>query len=133
MVLAAAYENEPRVTIDVSPKSHHFYRFGECLIMTNHGERQKAADLALYLAANMPREWGETRHRYIITGHVHHDTAKEVPGAIVETLRTLASADDWHERSGYGAGRDMKCDLLHRTRGRIRRDIVGIEELECAA
>jgi hypothetical protein len=81
------------------------------------------------MAADRSKDWGETQHRYWYTGHVHHDTLKEFPGCTVETFRTLAARDAWHHKSGYRAGRDMKCDIIHKDHGRVCRHIVGIEML----
>ena len=129
LVLKEFYSNNPRVFIDDSPDTFHWLRFGKNLIGVTHGHRVKARDLPGIMACDRKEDWGETEHRYWYTGHVHHDTVKEYPGAIVETFRTLASSDAWHHHSGYRSGRDMKCDVLHREYGRICRHIVGIQQI----
>lgn len=123
------YENDPRVTIDTSPSTFHWYRFGANLIGVTHGNNTKAADLPGIMACDRPLDWGDTQHRFWYTGHVHHDTLKEFRGCVVETFRTLAARDAWHHSQGYRSGRDMKLDVLHRTEGRIQRHVVGIEKL----
>lgn len=132
--LASFYENDPRVTIDLSPSCYHWIRFGKCLIGVTHGDKPAAKpdQLPGIMANDRAKDWGETKHRYWYTGHVHHDQLKEYPGCIVETFRTLAPADAWHHNSGYRSGRDMKCDILHREWGRINRHIVGIERVVSA-
>lgn len=131
MGLDAYYENNPRVVIDTSPMPFHWYRFGVNLIGTTHGQNTKAADLPGIMAHDRKADWGETKNscRYWYTGHVHHDSMKEFRGCTVETFRTLAAKDAWHHAKGYRAGRDMKCDVIHRTQGRINRFIVGVEQL----
>lgn len=129
LALAAYYEREPRVVIDTSPDRFHWYRFGECLLGVTHGNGIKIQDLPLIMAHDRASDWGETKHRYWYTGHVHSDRVIERGGVVVETFRTLAARDAYAHHSGYRSGRDMKCDVLHRRWGRVNRNIVGIEQL----
>lgn len=129
LCLEQFYENNPRVEIDTSPARFHWHRFGACLLGVTHGDGVKADKLPGVMAHDRAKDWGETRHRYFYTGHVHHDSLREYPGCTVETFRTLASRDAWHHGAGYRSGRDMKCDVLHREHGRINRHIVGVEQL----
>ncbi len=131
--LSQFYENEPRVTIDTSPAKFHYYRFGKVLIGTTHGDTVKLDKLGGVMACDKPHDWGETLHRYWYTGHIHHDTVRELPGCTVESFRTLAPGDAWHMGQGYRSGRDMKLDVLHREHGRINRHIVGINQIVEAA
>lgn len=130
MVMAAWYRNEPRVVIDQSPKTFHFFRFGKNLIGVTHGNNCKPDILGQVMAADMAKDWGETEHRYWYVGHIHHDTRKEVPGCIIESFRTLAAKDAYHASRGYRSGRDMKALMLHVEHGevgRIRFDISMVE------
>lgn len=127
--LSHHYYQNPRVEIDTSPSPFHWYEFGEVLIGVHHGHTVKADKLPGVMAHDQAQAWGRTKHRYWYTGHVHHETVKEYPGVIVETFRTLAARDAWHHGSGYRAGRSMVCDVVHRSRGRILRHNVGVEEL----
>ena len=127
LCLAQFYEREPRVLIDTSPAPFHWFRFGECLLGITHGHAVKPERLPGIMASDRAADWGETKHRYFYTGHVHHDSLKEYPGCTVETFRTLAARDAWHTAQGYRSGRDMKADVLHRKHGRILRHVVGIE------
>lgn len=127
--LAQFYENEPRVKIDTSPAKFHYYRFGANLIGTTHGDTVKLADLGEVMACDRPQDWGATMHRYWYTGHIHHDTLKELRGCKVESFRTLAPADAWHKGQGYRSGNDMKCLVLHKEFGEIYRNTVGVAQL----
>lgn len=128
--LSQYYEREPRVSVDTSPSKYHWFRFGKCLIGTTHGDTVKLTDLSEIMATDRPQDWGETMHRYWITGHVHHDQVKELRGCIVRTLRTLAPPDAWHKGKGYRSGRDMKALIMHREWGLIREYTVGIAQLQ---
>jgi len=73
------------------------------------------------MSSNWPEEWGRTKHRVWYTGHVHHDSVKEVPGCLVESVRTIAPKTSWEFSRGYNAMRDLKCDLWHKSEGRCSR------------
>ena len=127
--LAAYYRNEPRVTIPVNPATRHYHRFGKVLIGTTHGDRTKADDLGSIMASEVPRDWGETKFRTFLCGHVHHSTLKEYRGMTVETFRTLAARDSWHAGQGYVSGRDMVRICFHRNYGEVGREIAGLDYL----
>lgn len=129
LCLQQYYENNPRVHIDTSPETFHWFVFGENLIGVTHGNSTKPEKLPGIMAYDRKEDWGKTTHRYWYTGHVHHDSVKEYPGCIVETFRTLAGKDAWHHSAGYRSGQDMKCDVLHKKYGRINRHIVGVQQL----
>lgn len=123
------FERDERVTVDITPAHYRMHRFGRNLLGITHGDGAKPDKLPGYMAAQWPKHWGETEHRYWYTGHIHHDTLKDFPGCVVESFRTLAPRDAWHAREGYLSRRDMKLDVLHREHGRINRHCVGVERL----
>lgn len=131
-VMAAYFEKDPRVSVDMSPSLHSYHEWGKCLIATHHGHAAKFAQLPLLMAAAQPEMWGRTKFRRVYCGHVHHDSLKEFPGVIVETFNTLAAADAYAAGAGYMSGRDLKLDIWHKDRGMINRSIIGIEAIERA-
>ncbi|MCW8886892.1 MAG: hypothetical protein OQK12_16830 [Motiliproteus sp.] len=121
LILSAFYENSPRVTIDLSPKPFHYYRFHSVMIGITHGHNTKHESLGPIMATDMPKDWGETKHRYWYVGHIHHRKAQELPGVMTESFRTLAGKDAWHSAKGYRAGRDMMCIVHHKDHGEVSR------------
>lgn len=121
LTMAAYFENEPRVHIDLSPSKFWFYRFGRVLIGSTHGDTVKHEGLPGVMAADRPEDWGMTKHRYWYTGHVHNSVVKEFPGVLCESFRTLAASDAYAAGHGYRAGRDMRAIVLHREHGEIER------------
>ena len=119
--IAAYFDNEPRVEVDLSPAAHWYYRFGKVLLGATHGDKSKANQLMGVMAADRPEDWGQTRHRHWLCGHVHHTSVAEFPGCTVETFRTLAAADSYAAGYGYRAGRDMRCLVFHRDHGEVER------------
>jgi len=129
IAMQAFFRNNNRVQIDVSPSPFWYYRHGEVLIGTTHGDRTKPAALPQIMATDRPLDWGETKYRYWYTGHIHHQSRYEFPGCQVESFRTLAASDAWHHGQGYRSGRDMHCIVHHRQQGDLERHRVGIEQL----
>lgn len=119
--LAAYFENEPRVTVDVSPANRWFYKFGKVLIGTTHGDKIKQSALLGVMAVDKAEDWGATSFRYWYTGHIHHQQVLELSGVVCESFRTLASKDAYASSNGYRAGRDMCCIVHHANYGEIER------------
>lgn len=119
--ISAFFSNEPRVEVDLSPARHWFFRFGKVLIGATHGDASKPEQLPGVMACDRAEDWGQTRHRYWLCGHVHHSSVKEFPGVTVETFRTLAASDAYAAGHGYRAGRDMRLIVMHREHGEIER------------
>ena len=133
MALDAWFENDPRVTVDMSPASHSYQVFGLNLIGEHHGDMTKAANLPGVMATDRAKDWGATEFRVWHCGHVHHDSAKEYPGVTVETHQTLAAKDAWHSASGYRSRRSMKAITYHREFGEVHRSKCDYAMLRVAA
>ena len=84
LALDAFFHGDERVTVDLSPAAHWFYRFGDVLIGSTHGDTTKQKDLLGVMAADRAPDWGQTKHRYWYCGHIHHVEQKEYPGVIIE-------------------------------------------------
>lgn len=121
LMLSCYFHDEPRVEIDLSPAITWYYQFGKVLLGSTHGDTIKGGDMMGVMAADKPKEWGNTAHRYWYVGHVHHQDTKEYRGGVVEYFRTLAARDAWHAGQGYRAGRDMRLIVLHKEHGEIER------------
>lgn len=119
--IKAFFADNSRVEVDLSPSKFWFYKFGEVLIGATHGDTAKHEALLGIMACDKAAEWGQTRHRYWYTGHVHHQSVKEFPGVICESFRTLAAKDAYASGHGYRAGRDMVCITQHKQHGEIER------------
>lgn len=126
VALAAFYHREPRVTIDDDPSEFFYYRFGNTLIGANHGHRIKPADMAMMMAARRREDWGATKFHYFYFGHIHHITAREVGGVVVESFQTLAARDAWSHAKGFSSGQSLTSITHHIEDGEIGRHRVSI-------
>lgn len=131
--IQAFFADNPRVTVDLSPAKFWFYKFGKVLIGATHGDTIKHEGLPGVMACDRAEDWGQTKHRYWYTGHVHHQSVKEFPGVICESFRTLAAKDAYAAGHGYRAGRDMVCITHHALHGEVERHRCDIGMIEATA
>jgi DNA repair exonuclease SbcCD nuclease subunit len=126
--LAAVYDAEPRLTVDVSPRQFHYVEHGRNLIGVCHGhEVKKLEELPIVMAQDRPEAWGRTRYRTWLTGHVHRDRVVDASGVRVESFRVLPPTDAWADSRGYRGAREMKALLLHADHGEVQRVTVNPE------
>jgi hypothetical protein len=117
------YENEPRVTVGLSPNPYTVYQHGKTLLGFYHGHLAKKLALPILFAAQFPKEWGETEFRYVHTGHLHHVEEKEHPGIKLIQHPTLAAPDAYAARGGWLSKRQATSMTYHKSLGEIARGI----------
>jgi len=126
VALSAYYAKNKRVTIDIDPSEFFFYHFGTTLIAGNHGHRLKPVDMAIKMACDRPKEWGNSKYRYFYFGHIHHETVKEVGNVRCESFQTVVAKDAHAANGGYMSGRSMTAITIHEMRGEIGRHKVNL-------
>jgi len=125
LIMAAYFQNNPRVEIDDSVSEFKYYKFGKNLLGMNHGIT-KMESLPGIMACDKAQDWGNTKHRFWFIGHKHKSEMQEFPGCVVERFRTIAAKDAWTINSGYRSNRELQRLDLHHEFGLIERSIVGI-------
>lgn len=130
MALSAYYSNTSRVHVDLSPARHWYHRFHSTLIGATHGDQSKPAQLPGVMSVDRSEDWGQTKYRYWLTGHLHTEIVREYAGCTVETFRTIAPQDSYAEAHGYRSGRDMRCIVYHADHGEIARYRCDVSMLE---
>lgn len=130
IALGLFYESNERVIIDQSPEKFWFYRFHNVLIGATHGDTCKPQALPGIMAHDRAEDWGNTRHRYWYTGHIHNQNVMEFPGVIWESFRTLAAKDHWTASKGYRSNRDMYSIIHSKDFGEVERHRVDIAMLD---
>lgn len=126
VALSLFYQSNPRVTVYEDPGLVWYRRFGSSLMGAIHGHTTKPGVLALQMAADRPADWGATAHRYFYTGHIHHETTKEVGPVRVESFATPAARDAHAQAGGYRSGRALTALTIHHADGEIGRHRVNI-------
>lgn len=126
--LAERYRLDPRVTIDKDPRDLWMMQWGRSAVFAHHGDKGKPQQMALYLSDVCPF-WSATRHRHYLTGHVHHDAAKDFGPLRWESLRAFCPPDAYAAGMGYGARRALQALVFDKTDGLVLRAIDPIERV----
>ena len=120
-LLESHFRKSKNVTFEVNISHRKYYKFGNNLIGSTHGDGAKTQDLPL-LMAHESEFWTLCEHRYIYTHHLHHKTSKDVMSVCVETLRSPSGTDSWHHRKGHQhAPKAIEAFIHHKKNGQIAR------------
>lgn len=122
--LAERYRDNPRVTVRKDPREFWAQQFGDNLIAAHHGDKAKAEQLVMFLADAYAAEWGDTKHRFLWTGHLHHHKSADIGGVKWEQLRAMTARDAYAYTRAYSAKAQLQAITLHRTAGEVQRQMV---------
>jgi hypothetical protein len=121
-VIQSWFRNSPNITFDCSIAHRKYFIYGQNLIGTTHGDGAKPQDLPLLMAQESPKNWAETKHRYVYSHHLHHKISKDYIGVTVESLRSPSGTDSWHHRNGYQhATKAVEGFIHHKDFGQVAR------------
>lgn len=123
IALGLFYSNEPRVEIDLDDGNNDIWLhlFGVNYIGATHGHTMKPERMAMVMADDNPEYWGASKYRWMIFGHIHHETVKEVGSVRCESFRQPVPKDAYAHSHGYRAGNSMSAVTLHKSDGEIGR------------
>lgn len=120
--LAAFYEDETRVTVDVSPRVVHHTQYGKTFLAFHHGHTiRKPEALLMACAADWREDFGKSEYMYAHIGHWHHQTVTETSLGIVEVHGTLAAKDAYAARGGWRSQRRAAVIIYDKEYGEIGR------------
>jgi len=128
----ALYEDEPRITVDLSPDPYYCVEHGLTSLFFHHGHKRKPTAVSDVFAAKFREVFGRTKFSYAHMGHLHHVDAKENNLMIVEQHRTLAGSDAYASRGGWLSGRDACVITYHAAYGEGGRSRINSKMLEAA-
>jgi predicted phosphodiesterase len=128
-VMRLYFEEDPRVKVFDNASKFVWWQWGKNLIVTHHGDRIKMSNLHGSIVSNLRKQWGESDHTFVWTGHIHHKNQEEYSGALFESWNILAPADSYHAGAGYASSRSMTCVILHKLYGEQGRLKANIQEL----
>lgn len=120
-MLAAFYDDEPRVTVDNSAGTYYAYRHGDVSLFWHHGHRRKIANVDSVFAGRYREMYGTTKYSYAHLGHLHSDELKSTNLMKVERHETLAAPDAYAANGGWLSGRSAKVITYHKKHGEVAR------------
>lgn len=124
--LAARYAKNQRIVIHKDPRDLYMAQWGRAAVFAHHGDRAPPERLTLYVSDVCPF-WSETRHRYMLTGHIHKDSSKDVGPLRWESLRAFCPPDAYAAGMGYAGRRALQALVFDKKDGLVLRAIDPIE------
>ena len=130
-LLAAMYENEPRVEVVNNGKPYYAYQWGKTMLAFHHGHGTKKDNWPMTFAAHFAEMWGRTTKRYAMGGHYHHEIHKgEAAGMKIFQFPTLAPNDRHSALGGYSSERQTSVMTFDSRFGLSAENIVTPQMLE---
>lgn len=126
LALSEYYAGCDDVTIVQDASDFYVHEFGANMLLLHHGDRAKPDRLVHFAAAQFPEIWGRTKYRIALSGHVHHECAKEVGGMRFESVGTIIPRDAYAYTHGYSASRSLVSIVHHATDGEVSRARVNV-------
>lgn len=120
--LAAFYEDEPRVTVDVSPAIVHHTQYGKTFLAYHHGHTiKKPENLLSACVSDWREDFGKSSAVYAHCGHWHHQRLIESSLGVVEYHGTLAGKDAYSTNGGWRSRRLAAVIIYSPDHGEIGR------------
>ena len=119
--LIAHYRNNLRITVNESQQAMPWFRFGNTIIGTTHGDKIKFNSMAKTLAVDCPH-WSECEYRYVHSGHVHSNNKKDDMECEAESFRIMAPGDHYAQSNAYRTKSEMQSITYHKEYGERTRN-----------
>jgi hypothetical protein len=115
------YYATPQVEVNTQPGEFWAYRRGKTFLFSHHGDKAKPEQLVLNMAAQHPKEWGESEHRYVWTGDKHHRAAKRIGGAMWEQASAMTERDAYAASGAWSNSPEAQSIIYDEDRGEVER------------
>lgn len=116
------FSKSKNITFDSGITHRKYYKYGNSLIGTSHGDGAKPQDLPLLMAQEARELWGQCKHYYVYVHHLHHKHSKDYGSVNVEGLRSPSGTDWWHHKMGFqGAPKAVEGFIHSKESGQVGR------------
>lgn len=115
--ISRIYANTNRVNVVPNENIFIGYRMGDTFILIHHTDKAKPPKLRDVMSTDFAADWGETKHRYIWGGHVHHEKVLELAGAKFQSWNNLAPMDKYAHDYAWRSKQTMGLALMSRKYG----------------
>jgi hypothetical protein len=129
-MMSALYDNEPRITVDLSADPYYCYEFGENTLFFHHGHKKRVNNVDDVLVSKFRKEYGRTKFSHAHMGHLHHERVLETNLMTVEQHQTLAAKDSYASRGGWMANRCARAITYHAEFGKVMEHSISPEMLK---
>ncbi len=111
------YRENSRIEVDKAPNDFFVFRFGANMIAAHHGDKAKPERLVMGLADTHAVAWGSTTHRFLFTGHRHHEKSADIGGMRWEQLRAVTEKDAYATSNSYSARSELQAITYRKSGG----------------
>ena len=123
------YENEERISIDMSPDVYYAYKHGNTSLFFHHGHKRNVNNITETVIGKFREIYGTTKYSYVHLGHLHSKKLQENSAIIIEQHRTLAAPDSYASQGGWLSGREAQIITYHKEYGEVSRLMIKPEML----
>lgn len=118
--ISIAYENTDRVDSEFWSHGLGVHQHGNVMLGFAHGHKMKPDSMAGACADRFPKEYGSSSMRYLHTGHIHHDSSRDLWGGFKwYSHRTMSPKDAFSFTNGYLSRQSMKGYVINNKEGEI--------------
>jgi len=121
--LTERYRLIGNVTVDKDPRDLFMMQHGVSLIAAHHGDKVPPQRLAMHVADVCPW-WSATKDRHILTGHIHHDSTKDLGGVKWHSLRAFCPPDNYG--APFSSRRALTAMTFDARKGLVLNGIEGV-------
>ncbi|MBX4941196.1 helix-turn-helix domain-containing protein [Rhizobium binae] len=121
-MLAAMYEDEPRISVDNSPMLYYAYEWGGTALFYHHGHKSNIKTLDVKCAGIFRELFGRSKFAYCHHGHLHSDEGVKTDLMYVERHETLAAPDAYAAGGPWLSGRSAKRITYSKLFGEVSRN-----------
>ena len=97
--LKAYFRNDKNITICAEATQRKYFMFGNNMIGFSHDEKEK--NVAKIMAAEQPIMWGQTKFKYFMISHLHHEIVNDDYGVDIRRLPTISGRSYWTNKCGF--------------------------------
>lgn len=114
--VSQVFKMTPEITFNANYKERKVIMYGTNMIALEHGD-VSSKNNPLVFATDFPKEWGNSKHRFLYTGHYHGRKTKEViteneeQGFITRIIPALTSSDYWHYHNKWTG--NQRAAIIH--------------------
>jgi len=114
--VSQVFKLTPEITFNTEYKERKVITYGTNMIALEHGD-VSSKNNPLVFATDFPKEWGNSKHRILYTGHYHGRKTKEViteneeQGFITRIIPALTSSDYWHYHNKWTG--NQRAAIIH--------------------
>lgn len=92
----------PDLECDLAIEDYKYAWLGEHSIFLHHGDKRKKTNQLLdIIVSEFGKQWGESKSRYLITGHLHHESTLSTAGLTHYQVQSPKDTSDYERRYGY--------------------------------